>query len=342
MAEWRAREEIMIHRIAYEIMKLLVGAALGAALFCADFAQAQTYPTRPVTVVVPFTAGGPTDALMRILGEHMRTTLGQNLLVENVTGAAGTIGVGRVARASPDGYTLSVGHWSTHVINGAVYPLNFDLLKDLAPIARLTHYPMLLVSKNAVPASDLKALLAYLKQNQDKVSAGSIGVGSAAHVAGVYFEKLTGLKLQYVPYRGAAPALQDMMAGQIDILFDHVSNSLPHVQAGKIRAYAVTDKVRLPSAPNIPTFDEAGIAGLHVSIWYGMWAPKGTPQDIIARLSGAVRDALADPAVRKRLAELGQVIPPVEEQTSEALAAHQKAEIDKWWPIVRAANIKVQ
>ena len=213
----------------------------------------------------------------------MRTTLGQNLVVENVTGAAGTIGVGRVARANPDGYTLSVGHWSTHVVNGAVYPLNFDLLTDLVPIARLTYYPMLLVSKNALPATDVKGLLAYLKQNQDKVSTGSIGAGSAAHVAGVYFEQLTGVKLNYVPYRGAAPALQDIMAGQIDILFDHVANSLPHVQTGKIRAYAVTDKARLPSAPNIPTCRRGrDRQGLHVAIWYGMWAPKGTPDAVIA------------------------------------------------------------
>lgn len=325
-----------------DMQKLVVYGVLGAVLFGVVPAQAQTYPTRPITVVVPFTAGGPTDALMRILGERMRATLGQNLIVENVTGAAGTIGVGRVARANPDGYTLSVGHWSTHVVNGAVYPLTFDLLTDLAPIARLTHYPMLLVSKNAIPATDVKGLLGFLKQNQDKVSTGSIGAGSAAHVAGVYFEQLTGLKLNYVPYRGAAPALQDLMSGQIDILFDHVANSLPHVQSGKIRAYAVTDKLRLPSAPNIPTFDEAGVAGLHVAIWYGMWAPKGTPNDIVARLNGAVREALSDPAVRKRLAELGQEIPPGEQLTPAALAGHQKAEIEKWWPIVRAANIKPQ
>jgi tripartite-type tricarboxylate transporter receptor subunit TctC len=201
---------------------------------------------------------------------------------------------------------------------------------------------MLLVSKNAIPAKDVKGLLAYIKQNQDKVSTGSIGAGSAAHVAGVYFEQLTGLKLNYVPYRGAAPALQDLMGGQIDILFDHVANSLPHVQTGKIRAYAVTDRVRLPSAPDIPTFDEAGVPGLHVAIWYGMWAPKGTPDDVITRLNGAVRDALADPGVRKRLAELGQVIPPPEQLTPQALAAYQKAEIERWWPVVRAANIKPQ
>ena len=324
-------------------MKLwLAGVMLGSVVIFTCSAQAQTYPSRPITVVVPFTAGGPTDALMRILGERMRMTLGHNVVVENVTGAAGTIGVGRVARANPDGYTLSVGHWSTHVVNGAVYPLNFDLLTDLAPIARLTHYPMMLVSKNDIPAKDVKSLLAWLKQNEARVSTGSIGAGSAAHVAGVYFEQLTGLKLNYVPYRGAAPALQDLMGGQIDILFDHVANSLPHVQSGKIRAYAVTDKARIPSAPDIPTFDEAGVPGLNVYIWYGMWAPKNTPSEVIARLNGAVRDALADAGVVKRLAELGQEIPPPEELTPAALAAYQKAEIEKWWPIVRAANIKPQ
>jgi tripartite-type tricarboxylate transporter receptor subunit TctC len=304
--------------------------------------QAQTYPSRLITVVVPFTAGGPTDALMRVLGERMRRSLGQPLVVENVTGAAGTIGVGRVARAAPDGYTLSVGHWSTHVVNGAIYPLPFDLLTDLEPVALLTSYPMLLVSKNAVPAKDLKELLAWVKANQDKVSAGSIGVGSAAHVAGVHFQNLTGLKFQYVPYRGAAPALQDLMGGQIDFLFDHLAHSLPHVREGKIRAYAVTAATRSPSAPDIPTFDEAGVPGLYISIWYGLWAPRGTPKEVIAKLNAAVMDALADPGVRQRLSDLGQVIPPREQQTPDALAAHHKAEIEKWWPIIKAAGIKAE
>jgi tripartite-type tricarboxylate transporter receptor subunit TctC len=290
---------------------LFLGVAVAvAAVQSMGGARAQVYPARPITVVVPFTAGGPTDALMRVLGEHMRSTLGQALVVENVTGAAGTIGVTRVARAAPDGYTLSVGHWSTHVVNGAVYGLPFDLLKDLEPIALLTSYPMLLVSKNAVPANNLDEFL--------------------------------GLRLQYVPYRGAAPALQDLMAGQIDFLFDHLAHSLPHVREGKIRAYAVTAANRSPSAPDIPTFDEAGVPGLHVSIWYGLWAPRGTPKDIVAKLNAAVRGALADPGVRQRLSDLGQVIPPPEQQTPEALAAHHKAEIEKWWPIVRAANIKAQ
>lgn len=315
---------------------------LAATLLGTGSATAQGYPTRPIVVVVPFSAGGPTDALMRVLGERMRASLDQPLLVENVTGAAGTIGVAKVAKATPNGYTLSVGHWSTHVINGAIYPLTFDLLKDLEPVSRLTHYPMLLVSKNAIPAKDVKEFIAWVRANQDKASAGSIGVGSAAHVAGVNFQSLTGLKFQYVAYRGAAPALQELMGGQIDFLFDHLAHSLPHVRAGKVRAYAVTAPARSPSAPDIPTFDEAGVPGLHVLIWYGLWAPKGTPKDIIARLNAAVREALADPAVRKRLLDLGQVIPPPEQLTPEALAAYHKAEIDKWWPLVRAAGIKIE
>ena len=321
---------------------LLTAALLAATLHGTGSATAQGYPSRPIVIVVPFSAGGPTDALMRVLGERMRASLEQPLLVENVTGAAGTIGVAKVARATPNGYTLSVGHWSTHVINGAIYPLTFDLLKDLDPVARLTSYPMLLVAKNDIPAKDVKEFVAWVRANQDKASAGSIGVGSAAHVAGVNFQSITGLKFQYVAYRGAAPALQDLMGGQIDFLFDHLAHSLPHVRAGKIRAYAVTAPARSPSAPDIPTFDEAGVPGLHVLIWYGLWAPRGTPRDIIARLNAAVREALADPGVSKRLSDLGQVIPPPEQQTPEALAAYHKAEIDKWWPLIRAAGIKVE
>jgi tripartite-type tricarboxylate transporter receptor subunit TctC len=314
--------------------------SVAVLLLVAHGASAEVYPSRPIVIVVPFTAGGPTDALVRTLSERMQHSLGQPLIVENVTGAAGTIGVGRVARAAPDGYTISVGHWSTHVINGALYPLPYDLLKDLEPIAMLTNYPMLLLTKNAVPAKNLTELVAWLKVNQDKVSVGTIGVGSAAHVAAVYFANLEGLKFQYVPYRGAAPALQDLMAGRIDLLFDHLPNALPQVREGKVKAYAVTANTRSPTAPDIPTVDEAGVAGLYINIWYGLWVPRGTPAEIKAKLNAAVVEALADPKVRQQLSELGQVIPPRDQQTPEALAAHQRAEIEKWWPVIKAANMK--
>ena len=325
------------------MIRFFSGAALAVAVLISGIthAPAQEYPDRPVTIVVPFSAGGPTDALIRTLGNRMRESLGQSIVIENVTGAAGTIGVGRVARAAPDGYTLSFGHWSTHVINGAVYPLPFNLLTDFEPVALLTSYPMLLVAKNGVPAKDLKEFVSWVRANQDKIAVGSIGAGSAAHVAGVHFENIAGVKLNYVPYRGAAPALQDLLAGNIDFMFDHVANALPHVNAGKIKAYAVTAATRLPQLPDIPAVDEAGLPNLHVSIWFGLWAPKGTPKAVVGKLNTAVKDALADPLVRKTLADLGQVIPPVELQSPEALAAHQKAEIEKWWPILKAANIKI-
>jgi tripartite-type tricarboxylate transporter receptor subunit TctC len=291
-------------------------------------------------MVVGYSAGGPTDVLARILAERMKVSLGQPIVIENVTGASGSIGTGRAARAAADGYTLSVGDWSTHVVNGAVYALQYDLLKDFEPVALLPSNSMIIAAKNAVPAANLKELIAWLKTNQDKVSAGTAGVGSPAHVGGVYFQNITGVRLQFVPYRGAAPAMQDLLAGQIDLMFTQASTSLPHVRAGKIKAYAVTARTRLAAAPDIPTVDEAGLPGFYISIWRGIWVPRGTPKEVIAKLNAAVVDALADPAVRQRLADLGGEIPPREQQTPEALGAYHKAEIEKWWPIIKAANIK--
>jgi len=313
---------------------------LAATLAGVADAAAQPYPSHPITMVVPFAAGGPVDALARILSERMRQSLGQTVIVENVTGAAGTIGVGRVARAAADGYILSIGHWSTHVVNGAIYALQYDLLRDFDPVALLPSNPMIVVSKNAVPARNLGGLVAWIKANESKVSAGTAGAGSSTHIAGVYFQNLTGTHFQFVPYRGTGPALQDLVAGQIDLIVDQASNSLQQVRDGKIRPYAVTAKTRMPTAPDIPTAAEAGVPGLDISVWYGLWAPKGTPKEIITRLNQAAVEALADPVMRQRLADLGLEIPAREIQTPEALGAHQKAEIAKWWPIIKAAGIK--
>ncbi len=319
--------------------RLLIGLALALAGMGTG-AEAQTYPSKPLTMVVPFAAGGPTDTIARIMAEGMRRSLGQTVVVENTTGAAGTIGVGRVARAAPDGYTVGIGHWSTHVVNPAIYPLQYDVLTSFEPVSLIADNPQLLIAKKAVPAKDLKELIAWVKANQDKVTVGTAGVGAASHVSGVYFQNVIGAKLQFVPYRGAGPALQDMLAGQIDIMFDQAGNSLPQVRGGNIKAYAVTSKNRLPAAPDIPTVDEAGLPGLYISVWHGLWVPKGTPKAVIDKLVEAVHVALADANVRKRLAELGQELPAREQQNPEALRAHHKAEIEKWWPIIKAANIK--
>lgn len=323
-------------------MKRLIVASVAATLAVVTPAGAQNYPSRPITMIVPFAAGGPTDAIARVLGDRMRQSLGQTIVIENVTGAGGTLGLARAVHAAPDGYTLSIGHLGTHVINGAIYPLTFDLVNDLDPVAMVTSNPMMIVSKNDVPAKNLKELIAWIKANDGKATAGTAGVGSGSHFSGVYFAQLIGANLQFVPYRGTGPALLDLVAGQIDLIVDQASNSLAQVQAGKIRAYGISADKRLAAAPDISTVDEAGLAGFHVEIWSGIWVPKGTPKDIVAKLNAAVVEALADPAVRKRLAEVGLDIPPRDQQTPEALAAHQRAEVKKWWPMIKAANIKVQ
>jgi tripartite-type tricarboxylate transporter receptor subunit TctC len=321
--------------------RFLVGLMLLAGL-AAGSAGAQTFPSKPIILVVPFTAGGPTDTLARILAERMVRTLGQTVIVENTTGAAGTLGVARVVRAAPDGYTIGIGHWSTHVVNPAIYPLKFDILDDLEPLAAIATNPQLLVTRKDLPANDLKGLIEWAKANSDKVTAGTAGVGAASHIGGLYFEQRTGTKLRFIPYRGGGPALQDLMAGQIDIMFDQAANSIPQIQAGKIKAFAVTAKQRLKAMPDIPTVDEAGLPGLYIAVWHGLWAPKGTPKDVTAKLSAAIVEALADPEIRERFAALGQDIPEPAQQTAAALRAHHEAEIKLWWPLIKAAGIKIE
>ena len=319
---------------------LHLGAAATALPLVSRMAHAETYPARPITLIVPFAAGGPTDVLGRILAAHMQTTLGQTVVIENVTGASGTLAGMRAARATSYGYTITIGHWGTHVINGAIYQLQYDVLRDFDPVGLLANGPQLIIGRPTLPSRDLKELIAWLKDN--KATAGTAGPGTGAHVAGVFFQTMTGTSFSFVPYRGAGPALNDVMAGHIDIMFDQASNSLPQVRGGKVKAYAVTSRSRLASAPDIPTVDEAGLPGLYISYWHGIWAPKNTPGEIIAKLNAALVVALADPAVQQRFLELGQEIPPPERQTPAALKSHQTAEIDKWWPILKAANIKAE
>ncbi len=302
---------------------------------------ADDFPSRTVTIVVPFSAGGPSDALARILAKSMEAKLGKSVVIENVTGAAGSIGVGRVVRSAPDGYTVSFGHLGTHVANGAIYKLGYDLVTDLEPVVLLPSNPMIIVSKNAVPAKSLKELIDWMKAKPTPATAGTAGAGSGSHIAGLYFENVTGVKLQYVPYRGTAPAMNDLIAGQIDVIVDQLSNSIAQVRAGTIRGYAVTDTTRAASAPEIPTTDEAGAPGFHMTLWSGLWVPKGTPKDIVAKLNAAAVAVLNDPAVRKQLENLGLRMPPPDQHSPEALGTWQKAEIAKWWPMIKAANVRV-
>jgi len=323
-----------------KVMRKIIVVVLAMLAFGGG-AGAENFPSHPVTIIVPFSAGGPSDAMARILAERMKATLGEAILIENVTGAGGSIGVGRAVRSPPDGYTISFGHLGTHVANGAIYKLGYDLLTDLEPVALLPSNPMIIVSKNAVPAKSLKELIEWLKARPAPPTAGTAGAGSGSHIAGLYFENVTGIKLQYVPYRGTAPAMNDLVAGQIDLIVDQTSNSIGQVRAGNIRAYAVTAEKRVESAPDIPTTDEAGLPGFHMTLWSGLWVPKGTPKDIVAKLNASVVDALYDPAVRQQLENLGLQMPSQSALAPEKPGNWQKAEIAKWWPMIKAANVRV-
>ena len=327
---------------ALSMKALLATCALAVTFGACSIATAQTYPSKPLTIVVPFSAGGPTDTLARIVGERMRKTLGQPILVDNATGAGGSIGVGKVVRAAPDGYTVSIGHWGTHVVNGVYYTLPYNLLTDLEPVAMIATNPQVIISKNAVPAKNLKELLAWISANQGKVLMGTGGIGGASHMAAIYFQDVIRAKFQYVPYRGGAPALQALLGGEIDLYVTQVSNITTQLRAGKLRAYAVTAKTRQAAAPEIPTVDEAGLPGLHTAVWHGIWLPKSTPKDVVMKLNAAIVETLADAAVSQRFADLGQEIPPREQQTPEALFAHHKAEIDKWFPMIKASGLKAE
>ena len=321
-------------------MKKLLSIAVALFLVSMASAAAETYPSRPITIIVPYPAGGPTDTLARILADHMKNLLGQSIVVENVSGGGGSVGTGRVARSAADGYTVSIGHWNTHVVHGATLNLNFDVLHDFAPVSLLADSPIWLVARKDLPPKDLKELIAWLKERPGKATAGAVGVGGASDVTGSYFQTVTSTKFQLVPYRGGAPMNQDLVAGHIDINLGMGANTFPLVRSGQIKAYAVMTKRRWWAAPEVPTMDESGVPGLYASFWHGLWVPKGTPTEAIAKLNSAVRAALADPTVRQRFADQGHEIPPPERQTPEVLGAHQKAEIEKWWPIIKEAGIK--
>jgi len=326
----------LLHR--RQFLYLAAGAVAMPAV--SRVAKAQAYPARPITMIVPYAPGGATDVIARMMAVGMKKSLGQSVIVENVSGGGSTIGVGRVARAAPDGYTLSLGQNNSHVMVGATYALPYDLLNDFEPVALLSIGPLVLTARKTMPANDLKGFIAWLKANPDKATQGHPATGGLAHIAGLFLQRETGTRFHFVPYRGAAPAIQDLVAGQIDLVISDPVAALPQVRAGTIKAYGVTTKTRLLSASDIPTLDEAGLPGFEISQWHGLWLPKGTPKNITAKLNAAVMDALADPTVRARLADLGQEIVPRDQQMPDTLGTLQRAEIEKWWPIIKAANIR--
>jgi tripartite-type tricarboxylate transporter receptor subunit TctC len=320
----------------------LIASVFLVACAGASSTSADLFPSRPITIVVPVAAGGAIDVSARLMANRMRTALGQSVLVENVTGAGGSIGTARVARAAPDGYTLVFGGLNTHVINPAVLALPYDVLADFEPVALIGAFPLVIVGRKDHPAGNLTALLAWLKANPDKVLVGTGGPGSPSHLAGVLFEQQTRTRLRYVPYRGTGAAIGDLIAGRTDIMFDAVPNALPHVRAGALNAYAVMAPDRLAIAPEIPTVDEAGLLKFHMQVWLALWAPKGTPASIVARLNGAVVETLNDPALRSSLAELGETTFPPDQLSPQALDAFNRAEIARWSPIIKAAGVRSQ
>jgi tripartite-type tricarboxylate transporter receptor subunit TctC len=322
--------------------KLIFATTCAVALQCVTGAMAESYPSRPITMVVPLSVGGSTDVIARIMAQGMGEVLGQTIVVENTTGAGGTIGEGRIARAVPDGYTIGIGQWGTNVATGAIYPLKYDLMKDFEPVGLIATQPFLIVARKSMPADNLKDLITWLRANVDKATEGNSGVGSPSHVAGILFQKAVGANFTMVPYRGAGESTQALLAQQIDVTLNTPALSVAQLRSGSIKAYAVTAKNRLAIAPEIPTTDEAGLPGFYFSFWHAFWVPKGTPKEIIAKLNDALVKTLANPVMRKKLLDLSQDIFPLEQQTPEALRAFQQAEIDKWWPIIKAANIKAE
>lgn len=319
---------------------LAVTLAMLCSLAWSGTAFAQDYPAHPITMIVPFPAGGATDTLARYLAEQIRPVLGQPIVIENVGGAAGSLGVARAVRSAPDGYTLSIGTSTTHMLTGGLYALQFDLLKDLEPVIQIGSEPLSIVGKKSFPADDLKGLIAWLKANPDKASVGIAGVGATGHLTGISFQKETGTKFQFVPYRGNGPAMQDLLAEQIDFMIEPSSNFRSLLAAGSVKPFAITGRTRLPSSPDIPTADEAGLPGFFASLWYGLWVPKGTPKDIIAKLNATMTQVLANPNVKARFEEMGIQITPLQQQSPEALRAFQKVEAERWWPIIKASGIK--
>jgi len=322
--------------------KRLFAAAIVIALQSATGAMAEVYPSRPITMVVPLSVGGSTDVIARIMAEGMGRMLGQTIVVENTTGAGGTIGEGRISRATPDGYTIGIGQWGTNVASGAIYKLPYDLMKDFEPVGLIATQPFFIVARKTMPADNLKELIAWLRANADKVNEGNSGVGTPSHVGGILFQQAVGAPLTMVPYRGAGDSTTALLAGQIDVMLNTPALSIAQMHAGSIKVYAVTAKSRIALAPEIPTTDEAGLPGFYFSFWHAIWAPKDTPKEIVAKLNDALMKALANPATRKKLVDLAQEIFSPDQQTPEALRSFQQAEIDKWWPIIKAANIKVQ